>query len=99
MTIDEGAQFSAQLPLLLRGTFYEGWNPRLEPSSGTQFADDVRHRLGSNVELHYDLDSAIKAILQVITNHLSQGEVADIYKAMPRDIKDFFPSEVSARAG
>ena len=33
MNVHEAAHFSAQLPLILRGAFYEGWNPHAQQLS------------------------------------------------------------------
>jgi len=37
LTLEEAVQFGAQLPMLIRGLYYEGWTPTSKP-------DKVRHK-------------------------------------------------------
>ena len=36
LTVEEGAQFAAQLPMLIRGLYYAGWDPRRVPHKMTR---------------------------------------------------------------
>jgi uncharacterized protein (DUF2267 family) len=47
LTIDEGAQLAAQLPVILRGAFYEGFDPGHRPAKvrdGEAFLDLLAKR-------------------------------------------------------
>ncbi len=39
LTIDEVAQLGAQLPMLVRGIYYEGWDPSNKPLRGRHKRD------------------------------------------------------------
>src|SRR5258706_928036 len=43
LTVDEGAQFSAQLPMLVRGLYYAGWDPSRVPQKMSR--DEVLQRV------------------------------------------------------
>jgi uncharacterized protein (DUF2267 family) len=48
LTVEEAAHLSAQLPLLVRGIYFEGWHPAHKPTterSQEDFLEQVRTRL------------------------------------------------------
>jgi len=38
LTVDEAAKLAAQLPIFVRGVFYEGWDPSRTPAHATSTA-------------------------------------------------------------
>jgi uncharacterized protein (DUF2267 family) len=88
-TVDEAAQFAAQLPLVLRGTFFEGWNPGAVTKIGRtkeEFVMGVVGRIAVNVK--YDLESAIQTVIKVIGHHVSEGEMKDIFSGLPTSVRN-----------
>lgn len=92
LTIDEGAHLSAQLPLLLRGVYYECWNPPKEPHkvvSKVVFLNNVVTHLGPAVKLSIDLEEGVGAIFKVLNKHVSEGEMKDVIHALSPTLRDF----------
>lgn len=85
---DEAAGFAAQLPLLVRGTFYEGWHPAGTPTRARSADDFLRPVAaafrGDGGELPADI---ARAVLHVVKRHVSAGEVADVIAALPTDVQ------------
>ena len=83
---------SAQLPMLMRGLFFEGYQPHGKPDKfhRDEFVERVRTELnrigGANVE------SAIRAVLQVLDERVEEGEIADIRHALPEDLRALWPA-------
>lgn len=83
---------SAQLPMLLRGLFFEGYRPQGKPVKmhHDAFFERVRDELqragGANVE------TAVRAVFQVLAQHVDAGEVEDIRTALPADLRDLWPT-------
>src|SRR5690348_4982934 len=56
LTVDEAAQLGAQLPLLIRGVYYEGWNPSRVPQKMDReefllrVRQNVRYRIEGGTE-------------------------------------------------
>ncbi|MCI0705216.1 MAG: DUF2267 domain-containing protein [Planctomycetia bacterium] len=84
----EAAGFAAQLPLLVRGIFYEGWHPADKPKK--------THSLGEflvpvAVECRSDgktsPEAIARAVFAVVRRHMSVGEVADIITVLPTEIQ------------
>lgn len=93
LSVNEAAHFSAQLPLVLRGTFYEGWNPpQKQPKalSKQEFLMAMRDHLQHADLLKFDLEKGAAVALGVIMSHVSYGEMNDIVKSSSESLKSFF---------
>lgn len=92
MSINEAAHFSAQLPILLRGTFFEGWNPQISELSGStkdEFLQNVKHRMGPLGTQKFELESGVLVALNVIKKHISAGEMKDFTGMINPSLKNF----------
>jgi uncharacterized protein (DUF2267 family) len=97
LTIHEVADFSSQLPLLLRGVFYDGWQPDRVPVK-----DRSRQAFLNRISDAFPDDRSVDAlqlthaVLVVVRRHVSQGELADIASVLPKSLRDLlFPSQPS----
>ena len=89
LTVDEAAQLAAQLPVLIRGIFYEGWDPSKVPVKARHredFLNMVRAHLGQWDDL--DAESAIRATFTVLKRHVSSGEIEDVLASMPGEVRE-----------
>jgi uncharacterized protein (DUF2267 family) len=89
LTIDESAQLAAQLPHLLRGVFYEGFDPGHQPEKIrdrdaflTRFAE--RAGLGDAAAA----EQAAAAVTRVLRRHVTAGELDDVMVQLPREIRE-----------
>ena len=92
LRVDEVAQLSAQLPLLLRGMFFEGWMPKRTPlrdrsAAGVQRA--VEDQLGDNAEYRGLED--VTCVFELLNNHLTRGEIEHVRANLPADIRAYWP--------
>jgi uncharacterized protein (DUF2267 family) len=91
LTVEEAAQFAAQLPMLIRGVYYEGWDPTGKPIK-------VRHKAAflTPIREHFAHDDTVepeevaRAVFRVISHHISAGEIADIRHLFPRELADLW---------
>jgi uncharacterized protein (DUF2267 family) len=93
LNTNEAAQLAAQLPLLLKGTFYECWDPKAERPKGLskeEFLNDVRNKMGPNGEPNFDFEQGVLVALKVIMKHVSPGEIADVLGSLKPSLKIFF---------
>lgn len=90
LTIEEIAQMGAQFPILVRGIYYEGWDPSVIPKkvNKEQFLLEVRAELPMPVE--EDIEDLVRAVLIALSSHVSPGEVGDIISVLPKDIASLF---------
>jgi len=90
---DESAQFSAQLPLLLRGMYFEGWQPKKTPVKArhwAQFMAVVEEQVGE--VLDYRGRGDVIAVFKVINARVTRGEVEDVRACLPAELRDFWPA-------
>ena len=94
LTVEEGANLSAQLPMILRGLFYEAWKPSSIPvklRDRDAFIEYVIRKLGPAVNTIPPSD-AIKAVFIVLENRITSGEIDDIKALMPEELQVLWPS-------
>lgn len=92
LTLDEMTDLAAQLPMLVRGLFFEGWNPNRSPATDRRKemfvariqADFDRDRLN-------DPDAAIAAVFKLLDRHVSQGEIAQVRHSMKKHLQQLWP--------
>lgn len=85
------AQFASQLPLLLRGTYYECWNPKIKVKgmSKQEFLESVHEKLGFDGQPNFDLENGVSVTLKVIFKHVSPGETKDVIGTLKASLKEF----------
>lgn len=89
---EEAAQLSAQMPLLIRGMFFEGWNPAHTPNpdrSADTFVAAIETTVGDVSEWRGPED--IRAVFKLLNARISDGEIADVKANLPRHIRDLWP--------
>lgn len=86
------AHLSAQLPMLIRGMFFESWDPHVKPAHRHRlddFADALERELYGFDEA-VDVRDAVRAAFAVIGAHISLGEWRKIAGALPRDLAEYW---------
>src|SRR3954470_19802671 len=88
LTIDEAAQLAAQLPHLMRGVFYEGFDPGHQPER-IRDRETFLSRLAERAQLD-DVAAAERAAIaatRVLRRHITEGEFADVMAQLPAEIR------------
>lgn len=90
---EEAADLSAQLPTLIRGIYFEGWNPAQPAWDRTkpEFVASVRDAFGH--EERIDLDEAIRAVFRLLDRHISHGEIVQVRNSMKKSLRHLWPEE------
>jgi CBS domain-containing protein len=86
---ETAAQFGAQLPMLIRGMYYEGWDPARQPSRARheqEFLDLVAAELKAHGELR-DVRCVAGIVFTVIAAHLTKGETEKVLRTLPTEIR------------
>jgi uncharacterized protein (DUF2267 family) len=88
LTVDEAAQLAAQLPHLLRGVFYEGFDPSRQPEK-IRDRDTFLARLAERAQLpdQSEAQRAATATTRVLRRHITKGELDDVMSQLPKEIR------------
>ena len=99
LTVEEAVQLGAQLPMLIRGFYYEGWTLKGKPHKERRkedFLDHIREAFSDDVTIQPQ--HACRAVFRVLVRHTSAGEIDDVKHALPRSLRSFGPNAATGRA-
>lgn len=94
LPLEQAAQLGAQLPMLIRGLYYEGWDPTREPNRirhQHEFFDLVRAELKER-ELR-DPRRITRIVFAVLAKHLSPGEKEKVLLTLPEELRELWVSD------
>ena len=89
LSVNEAAQLAAQLPLVVRGLYYEGWHPASTPIVVRRLEELlllVEQKAGDGRPI--DPERALAATFAVLRVHVSPGELASLSHVLPRSLAD-----------
>ena len=90
LTPDQAAHLAAQLPIFVRGVFYDGYRPAGKPiRSRDEFLQKIGEQLAQIRPV--GADDAARAVFKVLDRHIARGEIDEVKQALPQDIRTLFP--------
>jgi len=92
LTIEEVAQLAAQLPMLIRGFYYEGWDPTDKPvreRHKEQFLARICQELRDDDTI--DPEQVARAVFRLLANRVTEGEIEDVEHVLPAEIRILWP--------
>lgn len=87
LPVEAVAALGAQLPLLVRGLYYEGWSPGGKPLEEIEKEDFFAHiaaALQNNPEV--DAERVARAVFKVLKRYAPSGEIRDEKLILPPEI-------------
>jgi uncharacterized protein (DUF2267 family) len=98
ITVDEVAHLGAQLPMLIRGFYYEGWDPvDNDKLRHEHHGERQREQFLAQIKRPFRPDDGIdpwevaNAVFTVLARHISKGEIADVKQMLPGRIRELWP--------
>ncbi len=93
LTVDEAAQLGAELPILVRGLYYDQWHhPSGKPERlrhKKEFLAVVAAELADIGPI--DPETATQAVFSVLERHIAPGEIEDIKSMLPSQLRELWP--------
>ncbi len=95
MPLENAVYLSAQLPIFIRGLFFENWHPLSTPLKERQkedFIDSVEEHLIQAGGLPEPIDSsvAILAVFKTLCEKISEGEIQKIESLFPKGLRSLW---------
>ena len=91
LTVEEVAQFSAQLPMLVRGFYYEGWDPTAKPLKIRNKEAFLAYIASEFVNDDIDPEQAARAVFTLLSQRMTKGEIEDVKHIVPAELRALWP--------
>ena len=92
MTVEEAAHFGSQLPMLVRGFYYEGWRPALAPNefeTPEAFYERVNESLGgAAMPSGVHAPEGTRAVMELLDDKVDEGQMEHVRDQLPKEIAD-----------
>lgn len=87
LIVDQAAELGAQLPMLVRGIYYEAWDPSRAPvkMKAEEFVETFMER--AVLPPGREPLAAMKAAAGVLRRHVTEGETEDVLASLPLEIR------------
>ena len=95
LPVEAAAHLGAQLPLLIRGAYYDQFEPARQPSAcrtREEFVAEVAEWLADTRPV--DPEAAIAAVFAVLTRHIDAGQMAKTMSILPEPIRQMWGNAV-----
>jgi len=94
------AHLGAQLPMLLRGLFYEGWDPTGKPTKERHESAFLAHiaRELPRAAGPGEIEQGALAVLDVLSKHIDRGAAVKLAAILPQDLRRFWPAFIQSAA-
>jgi uncharacterized protein (DUF2267 family) len=92
LTVEETAHLGAQLPMLIRGFYYEGWTPSGKPDKvlhKAEFLALIREYFKNDLDA--DPERIVRTVFDVLAKRVTEGEIADVKSILREEIADLWP--------
>jgi len=90
LPVTEAANLSAQLPMLVRGFYFEGWKPESVPKKmhREEFLGAVSREFSFAVE--GGMEALVGGVMHALARHIDPRALDDVKEELPKDIAALF---------
>ncbi len=91
LPVDQAAALAAQLPMLVRGFYYEGWHPHGKPVKERHTQEFLAHIAAAfRDDPDVDPERVVRAVFQVLSKHVTSGEIEAVKRSLPTEIRSLW---------
>jgi uncharacterized protein (DUF2267 family) len=92
LTIEEAVHLGAQLTILIRGIYYDGWKftgKPLKERHKSKFLDHIAAVFRDDETV--DPERVMRAVLKIIARNISPGETESVKHLLPKTLQELWP--------
>jgi uncharacterized protein (DUF2267 family) len=99
LTIEEAAHLAAQMPMTIRGLFFENWRPAGKPLR-LRHPNEFLALVIANYQPRTDVyaDDIIRSVFRVLRKHVSEGEITDVVMSLPEPLLELVGARHEAQS-
>ena len=93
LTMEEAVDLGAQLPTVIRGIYYDGWQPHRVPvrlNTKQKFIDAVLNHGFPNA---VPAERAVRDVFALLARHCDPGEISNAVAQLPGALKELWPQQ------
>ncbi|HEY7168840.1 MAG TPA: DUF2267 domain-containing protein [Candidatus Binatia bacterium] len=92
LTVEEAVHLGAQLPSVIRGSYYEGWTLTKKPlreRHKSEFLDHITAVFRDDETV--DPEKVMRAVFRVMSKHVTKGETENVKHLLPKSLQELWP--------
>jgi uncharacterized protein (DUF2267 family) len=92
LPVEEAVDLGAQLPMLIRGLYYEGWKPSACPRrvhTKEDFLAPIQEAFRDEPGIF--AEAVAWGVFRLLERHVSRGEIGDVQHVLPESIRSLWP--------
>jgi uncharacterized protein (DUF2267 family) len=95
LPVNEAVHLGAQLPMLVRGIYYEGWTPLDKPIKmhRQEFLERIHEAFRDDPQI--DPVRVTRTVIEVLLAHLGRNQMSKIAYQLPAEYADLWPVEAA----
>ena len=93
LPVNEAAQLGAQLPMLIRGLYYEGFRPK-DVSRKDKGLEPFIKAIEKKMPRFYPKPPSelLRGVFSLLNEYVSPGEIHDVKSCFSQEVRDFWPA-------
>ncbi len=93
LPVEEAMDLGAQLPMLIRGFYYEGWTLSGKPVKERRKEEWLAHvNQAFRQDARIDAEQVVRAVFRVLAERITAGEIADVKHMVPAALRELWPA-------
>ena len=89
---EDAVHLGAQLPILIRGVYYEGWKLSGKPVKERHKTDFLNHIAAVfRDDDRVDPEKVMRAVFKVLARHITRGEIEKVKHLLPKTLQELWP--------